>query len=209
MTRRASTIGQGLAGLLFIVPILFLLCGLGAVSVDTLTWLETWGSGLAFSGGALLCGRRALRVRDERSVWTWFTVACFCWTGANLYAALVVFPAQLPLPSPADLGYFSFPVAISLALLAYARHYARLIPLDTILDALIITLTLAAIASGIVFNIIGTNTSSAGAFITTVLYPSEDLFALGLLIGVACVFNFRWSLRGALISLAILLIAVE
>src|SRR5690242_10798506 len=79
--------GQGGAAALAVVPVLFLAAGVEILGHRTLTWLETWGSAIAFALAAVLCALRAASVEDERTVWGLFAVACTCWAGAGFYYA--------------------------------------------------------------------------------------------------------------------------
>lgn len=207
MPRRASIIGTAAALLALVVPALFLLCDVHVLGHGTLEWLATWASGIVFAVGAVLLGLRAALVREERSVWLWFMAACLCWTWGNFYVALVVYPGTLPIPSPADIGYALFPVCIGLGLLSGARLYARSVPFDAIMDAVITSLAVAAVAAAIVFSVVHSDATTSGRLLTTVLYPVEDVLVLGLFAGLACV--FRWSLgaRGFLVGLAIVAFA--
>jgi diguanylate cyclase (GGDEF)-like protein len=192
--------------LLAAVPALFVLAATGVGGASLLTWLSTWGSPAAFVVGAGLCLWRAQTLPADRSPWRWFFLACTCWAAANLYYALGVAPDPLPLPSPADIGYVTFPFAVSAGLLQLARTRLSRIPSDVWLDSVIATLGTAAIASAVVFKLGDVGSHNLAEIITSLVYPLGDIAVLGVLVGVASLLGWRVDRRLWLIAIGVLAI---
>jgi diguanylate cyclase (GGDEF)-like protein len=181
------------------VPLLFGLTAVGIAPTGVLDWLATWASAGAFAAAAALCFARGGRA--ERSTWTWFGIACTCWAAANLYYALIVAPDPLPLPSLADIGYFSFPIAICAGLVQYARTQGLRISTDLWLDGLVAALGTAAVMAAVVFELGHATTGDFGRVVTSLVYPLEDVAVIGVFVGV-------WSLMGWRADRTLSLIAV-
>ena len=193
---------------LFAVPLLFAAVALGAGGPSLLTWLSTWASTVAFAAGCALCLDRARVGGLDRFTWLWLGIACACWAAANAYYAVVVAPDPLPLPSVADIGYFSFPLFVSAALVQFARVRLSSLSVDVWLDGVIAGLGTAAIASAIVFGLGDVSTAKLAEVITSLVYPLEDVAVLGILVGVASVLGPRLERRMALLAAGILCICV-
>lgn len=182
------------------VPLALLLAGLaGAVAV--VDQLATWGTAAAFASGALVCTLRARTLAADRAAWTWLAAACGLWASANTYYALVLAPGPAPIPSPLDVGYALFPVAVFAGLVAVVRARRPLSGADVWLDGLIAVLAMAAAAAVGIFRLVDADAGALPAVVTTLVYPLEDVILLGALIGASALLGQRlgreWLLVGA------------
>ncbi|MGH2870740.1 MAG: bifunctional diguanylate cyclase/phosphohydrolase [Solirubrobacteraceae bacterium] len=193
---------------LLVVPALFAGAAVGVVGHSLFVWLSTWASTLVFAAGAGLCFARVRARPVERLTWAWLGVACTCWAAANLYYALLVAPALLSLPSPADIGYFGFPLAFATGLWHHTRARVGGLSGDVWLDGLIVALGTAAVTAAFVFKLVDAELGDLGAIITSLVYPFEDVALLGLLVGLGSVLGWRLNRNEALLAGAVLLITV-
>src|SRR6476661_1329392 len=193
--------GRGVAFAVLLAALLaFAAVIVGVGGPPLLTWLSTWATPVAFGAGCALCLGRARTGGRDRFTWLWLGVACAGWAAANAYYAVVVAPGALPLPSVADIGYFSFPLFVSAALVQYARVRLPSLSLDVLLDGVIAGLGTAAIAAAIVFGVGDVSTAKLGEVITTLVYPVEDVAVLGILVAVASVIGARVDRRLGLLA---------
>jgi len=202
-----ARIGRGWAAVVVAVP--WAACGIllaagiaGARAGGLVDWMETWGTGIAFWCGAGACGWRALREGGAAS-WRWATFACICWAYANTYYAVVIAPAIAPSPSPIDIGYALFPVAIGLTLISFARARTVRVSRGVLLDAAVVALGSSALVTAVMFGSAPAHTESIGSLITTVLDPVEDIIVLSMAVGLASILAWRLGRNMALFGLAI------
>jgi two-component system cell cycle response regulator len=200
-------VGQGVAfGALAAVPLLFLAVGLGAGGESLLSWLATWATAIVYLVGALVCAAGARASRSERPAWTWFAVACSLWAAANFYYAFFVSPDPIPLPSPADIGYFAFPWVVSIGLVQLARTRLSRVPGDLVLDAVIVALCAGAVGGALVFSAVDVETQAFGVVLTSLIYPIDDVAMIGVMVGVGMLLG--WRLDRPLVLLGIGIIAI-
>ena len=190
--------------LLAVIPVVFAAAAAGLVDHHTLDWLTTWGSGIGFLIACVLCLEQSGGRRRDRRASFWFGIACGCWAGANLYYALVVAPDPIPLPSPADIGYGGFPLAVCAGLVQVARAERPRFSIDVSLDGLVAALGTAAVAAAVIFGLGDVTTSNFGAVITTLVYPLGDVAILGVLVGVWSVLGWPRDRYLAVIGVAVL-----
>ncbi|HET7427223.1 MAG TPA: diguanylate cyclase [Gemmatimonadales bacterium] len=195
----------GLAAL-FALPVLFGAAGLGLGGDHLLSWLATWGSLSAFAIAATLSFLRAAAVIGERAVWLWAGVACSSWALANLYYALFFAPNPMPLPSLADIGYFTFPIALGAGVAQYARTQLARVPVDVWLDGFVAALSTTAVAAALLFGVEDVSTADAGGVLTTLVYPLMDVALLGLIVGIWSLMSWRADRRMRLFLGAALMI---
>ncbi|MGI8593128.1 MAG: hypothetical protein ACR2ML_01955, partial [Solirubrobacteraceae bacterium] len=147
---------------------------------------------VAFLGAALLCGLRALR-RAERGTWLMFAMGLLLWGLGDAYYALVLWDLEeIPIPSPADIGYLGLypPMYAGLALLLRSR--VRGAHATFWVDGLIGALAVGALAAAFVFHAVLQSTGGSPAAIATNLaYPLADLLLGALVVGVLSVTGWR------------------
>ena len=194
------------AALLWVGPAAFAAAGAHLLTVGTLTWLQTWGSSWLFLIATVLLALRVLASERERGAWAAFTVAAACWTAANFYYAIVIYPAPAPAVGWADVGYLAFPVWFAIGLFRFASVRLPRVPIDGWLDAATVALGSAAVVAAIVFSSVTIRGGHLAPIVTTVLYPAEDILVVGLMVGVGSVLGWRLGRVGRLLTAAIGLI---
>ena len=186
-------------------PVVFLVLGIRDEPSPLLTWLTTWGTVILYGLGAIVIGCAAHAQPSRRSL-PWFVLACLLWTSANLYYARFVAPDPIPLPSPADIGYFLFPWAAGVGVVQATRARLPRVPADVLLDALIIALCAGAVAAALIFSFVDVATDSFGVVLNSFVYPVEDVFLIGIMVGVGTL--LRWRLERPLLILLVGLTAI-
>lgn len=203
---RANTLAAACGAALWIAAAIFLVCGIvGAASAPLVIWMETWGTAIAFWCGASVCLWR-FRHSAPAAPWGWAAGACALWGYANTYYAIVLAPGVAPIPSPLDVGYALFPVVLGCALVAFGRSRSVQLSRAVLLDAGIVALGTAALATATMFGAAGARTESLASVITTVLYQAEDIILLSMLVGLGSICGWRLGHRLALFGLGIAVI---
>ena len=180
---------------------------IGPSAAPLINWMETWGTAIAFWCGAGACGWRASR-RERGDPWAWATLACLLWAYANTYYAIVIAPALAPIPSPLDIGYSLFPVALAFALFGFARRHAVRISRNTLLDSGVVALATAGLATAAMFSTTSASTESLASVITSVLYPAEDVIVLSMVAGLGSLLSWRLDRDLALFGLGVLAVTI-
>ena len=189
--RSAKTLAAACVAAIWIAAVIFLICGVVGNPADPLiAWMESQGTAIAFWCAAIACGWRACRA-EQRAPWVCAAVACALWAYANTYYAIVLSPAVAPIPSPLDIGYSLFPVALGCALSSFGRARAVAFSRSLLLDAGLVALGTAAVATAAMFGRAGAQTESFASVITTVLYPAEDIIVLSMLAGLGSMLGWR------------------
>ena len=185
----------GVLALLMAVFALELLVGVMPAAASE-PW-EKFASNAVFIGGALVCGWRALAIREARAAWGLFAAGLLVWAAGDLYFTAALWDLdEIPVPSPADAGYLGlYPLSFAgLALLARARVIAT--DRSLWIDATIAALAVAALAATLLFDAIVASTGGSPASVATNLaYPLADLFLVSLAAGVLAMSG--WKLHSA------------
>jgi hypothetical protein len=133
--------------------------------------------------GALLCLAAALRHSGGHRVgWLLVGVGIIAWNAGDVYWTTVLLDdADLPVPSPADVGYLSFPVLAFAGLLVLLRTEVRSASRLRWIDGLAAALAAGAVAAAIVFDAVSAlvEDADAHAVATNLAYPVTDLVLLG------------------------------
>jgi diguanylate cyclase (GGDEF)-like protein/putative nucleotidyltransferase with HDIG domain len=149
----------------------------------------------------------------ERKGWLLLGAGIAAWGLGDIYYSVAFYStpeAEIPFPSPADVGYLAFypPVLVGLALLVRAQlvRFAR----SLWLDALIAGLTVTALATALVLHPVMDATSGDFAVVATNLaYPVGDVVLIGLVVGFAALARRRLSTSWLLIAGGLGLFAVS
>ena len=143
---------------------------------------------LAFA--VVLCGSRAILVREQRGGWTAITLAVTAWGAADLYYLLAV-PESYP--SLADALYLAFyPLAyVGLALLFRSRVKGA--GAGIWLDGLAAGLATASLGAAVILEVVldSTEGGTNAAVATNLAYPLGDITLVALVVGAFAV--TRWS----------------
>jgi diguanylate cyclase (GGDEF)-like protein len=206
-SRRLAVIG--FVGVIWLLCALLLACGLiGSSATALVNWLETWGTAAAFWCGAAACAWRSRASPSDRVPWAWVAAACTLWAFSNSYYALVLAPAEAPIPSPLDIGYMLFPIALGVALVWFARARLARLSVDAVTDGAVVALGTAALVTALMFDGTGAHTDSLPAVITTLVYPIEDIALLSIVAGLGSVLAWRLGRDWTLVAAGIVAITI-
>ena len=138
--------------------------------------------------GAVVMLSRAVRVRSERVGWGCLALGVLAWTGGEAYYSVVLWDlTEVPLPSPADVGYLLFPplAFTGIALILHAR--LRGLPRMLFVDAATATLAAMALSAAVVLDVVlGQAEGTIVEVVANLAYPVTDALLVGLAAG-ACV----------------------
>jgi diguanylate cyclase (GGDEF)-like protein/putative nucleotidyltransferase with HDIG domain len=141
--------------------------------------------------GMLLCAWRAIRVDEERAVWSLVAVGfVFQVAGNEVYTGLYG-AGDSPFPSPADALWLAFYLPMTAALVLRIRSAGGAHGV-VILDILIAIGALGSItAAFVVDDILAGGSSSTAALLTSLAYPVADLMLAALVLHLAAASGWR------------------
>jgi diguanylate cyclase (GGDEF)-like protein len=161
---------------------------------------------------ALACVTAAWR-RSDRVAWVCVAAGVLLWGLGDVYYTFVLEQrAEIPFPSLADAGYLGFylPAYIGVGLLV--REHVVGFVRSLWLDGLIAGLTVAAIASGVVVELVlrslGPHPGLHAAVATNLAYPLGDTLLLAIVIGLASLSGWRLNRTWLLVAGGFLLFAI-
>jgi two-component system cell cycle response regulator len=150
-----------------------------------------WFFGAAATVGMVLCAWRAVRVRQDRAVWSLIALAFVLEVAGNTaYTLLYGSTAAPPQPSVADAFWVAFyvPMAAALALRVREAGGAHVV----VLDVLIAIGALGAVSAAFVFEaILSGGSASVPGLMTTLSYPVADLVLVALVMHLAASNGWR------------------
>ena len=156
----------------------------------------------------VLCGLRAIRVREERAVWSLVAVAFALELTGNVLETALYGAATAPVPSAADVFWIAFYVPLIVALALRVRA-AAVVAGVVIFDVLIATGALGAVSAAFVLDAILANGSgSTSELVTTLAYPVADLVLVGLVLQLAAASGWRLGRATSLMAGCFVLLAV-
>jgi len=207
-TRLLVRIGGGLLLAGFIVYLLHVTVGLGSGGGEGLfgTWLY---DGLML-GAAVSCLLRALVVGRERVGWALLGAGLVAYAAGEIYySAAITGSGELPIPSPADIGYLAFYPLAYAGLIALVRGQLGSFPAVRWLDGLIAAGAVAALTTALALGPIVAASSSGdvAAAATNLAYPIADLALLSLIITVAALSGWRPGLSWLTLGLGLIVLA--
>jgi diguanylate cyclase (GGDEF)-like protein len=172
--------------------------------------VERWLPNVLMYGAAAACFLRAALVRPERGVALGLGLALLVWSLGDSYYRVVIWNLdEVPIPSPADLGYVLFyvPAYAAIALLLQSRYQEG--DRGIWIDGAIGGLAVASVAAAVVFEAVLDGVGGAPLEIATNLtYPLADTLLLALVVGALAVSGWRldctwlW-IGGGLIAFAV------
>ena len=144
---------------------------------DKPTWWDTWFYGVAILGVTLAGLARPLLVKRDRLPWLLLALAAISWAVGDQYWTIMFADAdEIPLPSPADVGYVALYPLASVGLILLARSQLKRVSLSVVLDALVASLAVGAVVSAFTVSRVITGISGSPAeVITNLSYPLGDL----------------------------------
>jgi diguanylate cyclase (GGDEF)-like protein len=155
-------------------------------------------------GAGLLCAAAALRHHGaDRVGWLLVAAGILCWAAGDVYWTTVLLDQdELPVPSPADVGYLLFPplafAGLARVLAARVAGASKRLWVDAATAALATASVAAALVVPSIVDLIGGDWKSVA---TNAAYPLSDLILLGLVVGAVAVRGWRvdatWGLAAA------------
>ena len=144
---------------------------------DKPTWWDTWFYGVAILAVTLAGLARPLLVKRDRLPWLLLALAAISWAAGDQYWTIMFADAdEIPLPSPADVGYLALYPLASVGLILLARSQLKRVSLSVVLDALVASLAVGALVSAFTVSRVITGISGSPAeVITNLSYPLGDL----------------------------------
>ena len=127
----------------------------------------------------------ASTMRTERRAWIFIGIGVAAWTFGEIYYTAVLWTAdEIPIPSPADIGYLLFPPFMLLGAVTLLRSRAPHIPGTLWADGVTAALAVSAASATIVFEPVLDNASGQALEVAVGLaYPLTDLILLGVIVG--------------------------
>ena len=140
-------------------------------------WWDTLFYGVAILGVTLAGLARPLLVKRDRLPWLLLALAAISWAAGDQYWTIMFADAdEIPLPSPADVGYVALYPLASVGLILLARSQLKRVSLSVVLDALVASLAVCAVVSAFTVSRVITGISGSPAeVITNLSYPLGDL----------------------------------
>ena len=155
-------------------------------------WVDTWFYGVVIMAVTLAGLVRPVVVRRNRLPWLLLSLATISWAVGDQYWSIMFADADdIPVPSPADVGYVGLYPLAYIGLILLAGSVLRQVPASVLLDGLVTSLAVGALFSAItVKQIISGVDGSAAAVITNLSYPVGDLVLI--VVAVATLAMVRW-----------------
>ena len=154
-----------------------------------------------------LCLWGAVRNRGERVAWLLVATAVTAWTLGELYYTAVLWEdSSPPIPSPADAGYLSFSLLMTVGLVLLARPRVKGAPRGLWADGATAALAVSGACAAIVFETVLESVSGAPVSVALSLaYALIDLILIGVIVGAIAATGWRWNRRRALLTLGIVM----
>jgi diguanylate cyclase len=172
-----------------------------------ITPLDSWLEIAIYLSAAVLVAVRALRVEAERWGWLFIAAGMSATTIGTIVYALWVPEGQLP--SVADPVWLAFYPLVYTGLLLLLRTRLPHVPSAIRLDALVVGLTVAAVAAAPAFGpIIAAASGSWATVLVGLAYPAGDLLLLALSSGSLAILGWRTEWRWGLLVAGFALWAV-
>ncbi len=148
-------------------------------------WWDTWFYGAVILAVTVAGLARPLLVRPDRLPWLLLALAAISWAAGDQYWTIMFADAdEIPLPSPADVGYVALYPLASVGLILLARSQLKRVSLSVVLDALVASLAVGALVSAFTVSRVITGISGSPAeVITNLSYPLGDLVLIVVVVG--------------------------
>jgi two-component system, cell cycle response regulator len=139
---------------------------------------------LIATGLCIWAGVASVR-RHERRAWLLIGVGVGAWAFGEIYYTAVLWTAEeIPIPSPADIGYLLFPLFMLLGILELLRSRTRDVPGTLWADGITAALAVSAASAALVFESVLDSASGQALEVAVGLaYPIADLILLGVIVG--------------------------
>jgi diguanylate cyclase (GGDEF)-like protein len=157
-------------------------------------WVDTWFYGIVILAVTLSGLIRPLLVQKDRLPWLLLSLAMISWAVGDQYWSIMFSntpSADVPIPSPADVGYVGLYPLAYVGLILLARSVLKQVPASVLLDGLVTSLAIGALFSAFtVKQLISGVDGSAATVITLLSYPVGDLILI--VVAFATLSMVRW-----------------
>jgi two-component system, cell cycle response regulator len=143
---------------------------------------------VVMTAAALVVLSRAVRGRSERLGWACIGLGVLAWIAGETYYSVVLWDlTDVPLPSPADVGYLLFPPLVFTGIVLILHARLRRLPRLLVVDAATAALAAMAMSAAVVLDVIFAQAEGTAVQVAANLaYPITDALLVGLAAG-ACV----------------------
>jgi two-component system cell cycle response regulator len=158
-----------------------------ATGVDAGPLFSRYAHDVVLVLAAVLClwaWRASARPRERRA-WLLIGLGVSAWTFGEIWYTAVLWTAdEIPIPSPADIGYLLFPPFMLAGILTLLRSRTRDVPGTLWADGITAALAVSAASAAIVFDTVLDNASGQALEVAVGLaYPIADLILIGMIVG--------------------------
>ncbi len=152
-----------------------------------------------------VCLARGILVPHERAAWLLIGAGVTAWTFGELYYTAVLWTeSDPPIPSPADIGYLTFPVLMLAGMVLLVRARARLTP-TLLVDGAAAALAVASLSAAIVLQAVLEEVEGDFVNVATVIaYPVTDCVLLAIGVGALAGTGWRLDRTWAMLATGIL-----
>ena len=223
MPAEARTSGEGGTPRAAMLLTLLLAAELAAFAISTISGvraqdgfdplLDGWLQGGAYVTAAVLCALRPVLVPADRRLWTFVAVALALRAAAFVvYLAHVREQEPIPYPSIADAGWLAMCAVLLVGLVDFARTRLRQWTPALVLDAVVGTLAITAVAVALLAETLRMATAPGtptAAIATNIAYPCADVALLLVILGLLAGFDWApprwlWVLGAGVVGFAVL-----
>ncbi len=143
--------------------------------------------------------------RRERRAWLLIGIGVAAWTAGEIYYTAVLWTAdEIPIPSPADVGYLLFPPFMLVGVLALLRSRTRDVPGTLWADGITAALAVSAASATLVFQTVQESASGQAMEVAVGLaYSLTDLVLLGVIVGALAGTGWQFDRTWVLLFLGI------
>jgi diguanylate cyclase (GGDEF)-like protein len=174
-------------------------------SLDFAPLSSRFAHGVVLLAAAGVCLARGVLVRRERAAWLLIGAGVTAWTFGELYYTAVLWTeSDPPIPSPADIGFLTFPVLMLAGMVTLVRARAKLSG-ALLVDGAAAALAVASLSAAIVFQAVLEEVEGDLVNVATVLaYPITDCILLAVGVGALAGTGWRLDRTWALLAAGIL-----
>jgi two-component system cell cycle response regulator len=140
---------------------------------------------LVLAAVLILSAWRASARPNERRAWLLIGLGVAFWTFGEIWYTAVLWTAdEIPIPSPADIGYLLFPPFMLAGILSLLRSRTRDVPGTLWADGITAALAVSAASAAIVFDTVLEGASGQALEVAVGLaYPIVDMVLIGMIVG--------------------------
>ncbi|HEX6388870.1 MAG TPA: HD domain-containing phosphohydrolase [Solirubrobacteraceae bacterium] len=164
-----------------------------------------WAPELVQAAAAVLCAGMAARMSGpSRLAWALIAAGILVWTLGDVYWMKVLEARdQVPVPSPADLGYLLFPILAFAGMLVLLKARVGTVPRTVLVDGIIVALSATTVSVAFVVQPVAEEaTGGLLAVATNLAYPITDALLLSVVLAAFALRGWRMDLTWVLLGAA-------